>query len=258
MNPSKKIAVQETKKRFTIIKEFKKFVKNIPIGIMVGGSLGYGPNLAIKRTSDIDLSVIINKSDINKILKTPYLKSKIPEQAVDKFKKGKINMIWFIITINHIDLNIFLYEKNSYEEFCTLKRSLLIFTNDIIIPKTFDRTKFDGKIIEVPSNAKTFLDGQIYEKPNFYKNKYYCDPARFDFLYSNKIISQKSSFFSNLEKSYWKAIIKRLLKEYPHPDLKKENILNTHIIHTITPWRVPKQVVENIKSRTLIELERLL
>lgn len=257
MNPPKKIAIKETKKRFAIIENLKASLHNLPEAILVGGSLGYGSNLAVKRTSDIDLSIIINSKDIEKISKTSYLKGKIPEKVISLFKKRKINMIWLIISVDHIYLHIFLYEKNSYASFLTLKKSLAVFTKDIIIPKAFNRTRFNGKIIQIPSKAKPFLNGQIYLKPNLYKNRYYCDPARFDFLYSYKIISQKGNFISNLEKSYWKSLMKQFLKEYPHPNLEKESPLNTHIIHTITPWRVPQSVIEKIIERTKLELAKI-
>ncbi len=245
----------ETQKRLAIVKGISSQLEKIAEGIMLGGSMGYGQYHSVTKKSDIDLVVVVNLTKIKDLKATEYFKE-LKQDVLDLFNEKVINFYLDTRRVNNVETNVVLYESKGYIDFCLLKKGLrgFIFSRPEDVKENYG---FDGKIVKANTNALSSRNGFIYEKPVFAEGKYYAVSSRYDFLYSYKALFGEDSFIGPLEKLFWSTAIKRLVEEYPNPDLSKTNMLNTHFVYQKARKRIPKEIIEKIKERTKLELTKL-
>jgi len=247
----------ETEKRLKIAKEITAQVKDIARGVMLGGSMGYGQNYAVTDKSDIDLLIAIDIENLDQLVTTPFFKNQVPEDIVELFKRKEINFFWVTKIINSIEVNVFIYESETYTNFCLIKGDL----KGYIVKKPeslYETADFEGIKHVFDRKVQPHKKGFLYERPCFAEGKYWGDVPREDFFYSNKILYEKELFFTKLEKEVWRVTIKQLLKEYGNnPNLNKVNILNTHWVYRNARHKLPLEVIEKIKRRTEEEFKKL-
>ena len=245
----------QTRKRLKIAKEVSSGLEGIAKGVMLGGSMGFGQNYSVNKDSDIDMVVVTDISKIDELKKTPHFQD-IPDEVVKLFKDSKINFFLSTKKIKDIEVSTVLYEMRSYIDFCLLKANLRGF----MISKPDDTQEqygFDGNATTFKRNIVSLEGGFSYDRPLFMDQKYMGLYPRTDFLYSYSILYQDSKFFSNLEDQVWGTIIKRLVEEYPNPDLEKVNVLNTHYVYQKSKERLPKKIIDKILKRTEEELKKI-
>jgi hypothetical protein len=248
----------ETRKRMDLAQTITTPLKGIVEGVMLGGSMGFGQNYSVTEKSDIDLVIVCDKNYIDKLAQTPYFQSHIPYEVLTSFKQSKLNCFWVSRVLHDIEVNAFIYEPESYAQFCQLKGKLTIYSQKRP-SETQTGYGFSGEILHFKRNVKSFLQGNIYEKPALVEQKYWGGVPRQDFFYSGQILYERQSFLTQLEQEVWKTTMLQLRKEYgSHPDLDKYNVLNTHWTYQRAQERLPQQVIERIRRRTQEELDKLL
>jgi predicted nucleotidyltransferase len=254
--PSKEESQRETKKRLDILDDITKSIKGIPEAILLGGSVAWGQNIAVRGASDIDLTIIISKENLPALAATETFINRIPKYLIDAFNNEKIDVIYLRNKVNGVDVNYFLHNPKSYSDYCKLEKSLRTFTNAFKPGGHLKGYGFDGVLRDFNVEVEEFMDGYIYPRPSLYENQYYGNPVRNDFLYSSLILEEKNSIISKADKDFWRSAIEQLKKEHgSKPDLSKTNILNTSFVYMTTPEALPKSIVEKIKERTLLELQ---
>jgi len=246
----------ETKKRLEISKEITNSILDCTQGIMLGGSMGFGQNYSVTDKSDVDMVIVIEKDQLEGLLKKELFKDKIPEDIISAFKEGGINLFWATNYIKGIEINSFVYEINGYEQFLRLQGNLKGYKKTK--PKeTQESFNFKGEKISFHKKVNPYKEGFIFEKPTLANGRYYGRVPRQDYLYSGTILFERDSLFSSLEPLVWKSAIKQLVKEHgPNPDLEKTNILNTHFSYQTARHKLPEEVIQKIRERTKEELEK--
>lgn len=247
----------ETQKRLKIAQEIAEQVKNIARGVMLGGSMGYGQNYAVTDKSDIDLVIVIDINNIDKLLDAPFFKQQVPLEIVDLFKRREINLFWVTKEVNTIEVNVFIYEVNAYTDFCLIKGKIKGYISKK--PEdVYETADFEGIKHTFNRKVRACGKGFIYERPCFVEGKYWGDVPREDFFYSSQILYEQEFFLTQLEKDVWKATIQQLVKEYGlKVDLTKANLLNIHWIYRNARHKLPQEVIKLITARTEKELKQL-
>ena len=246
MTASKK----ETEKRLEISRRISKSLENCVQGIMLGGSMGFGQNYSVTEKTDIDMVVVIEKNQLGELLRKDLFKGKLPREAINAFKEGKINLFWATNYLEGVEVNSFVYEKEGYIDFCTLQGSLKGYRSTK--PRSSQEAfTFGGEKISFDRKIKPYEKGFIFEKPALVNGKYWGVPPRQDYFFSGDIIFEKNGLFTKLESKVWQTTVGQLLKEYgPNINLKNTNILNTHFSYQAAKEKVPLEVAEKIKNRT--------
>ncbi len=255
--PSKEESKVETKRRLAVIGKITGSIKGIPEAIMVGGSMAWGQNIAVRKASDIDMTIIATKEQLPALASTNLIKGKIPQYLIEAFNSGFIDVIYIRSNLDGIELNNFIHNPDSYKGYCSLEKSLRIFTTAFKPGGHLKGYGFDGVLRSFNVDVESFEDGYIYPRPVFYENQYYGNPVRADHLYCSWVIEEKNKFITNAEKDFWRTSVAQLRKEYgPNPNLNKTNILNTSYVYMTDPDILPKGIIEKIKERTVTELSR--
>lgn len=240
----------ETKKRLTIAKTIGKNIKDIVEGMLLGGSMGFGQNFSVRETSDIDTVIVCDKKKIYELLNTSYFKNQVQPEVIELFVKGKINLFWVTREIDNVEVNFFVYDKESYMDFCLMKGNLKGYVH--FKPNEIQTAfGFSGEEIRFNRNVTSFRNGYLYEKPALINGKYWGGVPRQDFFYSGFIICEKENFLTDLEKEVWERTIAKLKEE------NAGSILNTHFTYNKEPERLPKKFFKNIKERTALELDKI-
>ena len=89
--PSKDESRIETQKRLDILDRIKPELEKFCEIVIVAGSVGYGKNFSVRKESDLDLIILINRENIKEIFNSSLFKitSQIKE-AVSYFKGKRV------------------------------------------------------------------------------------------------------------------------------------------------------------------------
>ncbi len=90
--PSEEETIYETNKRLKIIQSVKKeFEKFCEIMIVVG-SVAFGKNYSVRKSSDIDILLLLKRENAEKISECPLIKMTPKyKEALDYFIKGGVD-----------------------------------------------------------------------------------------------------------------------------------------------------------------------
>jgi hypothetical protein len=243
---------EETEKRLVIARAIYPTVEDYIQGAILDGSMGYGQNFSVTDKSDIDYVFVVDKEELGGLMEGWYFKDDVPENVQEMFREGKIDYFWVSRYLNDIETNVFVYDTESYVDFCLLQGGLKGFKKD----KPGDKGKgygFDGKLLTFDRNLTPVEGGFLYEKPALVDGKYWGGPPRQHLFFSGHVMFEKDNFFSELKDYAWKAAILQLRHEFGN-DLDRFNILNTHYTYQTFRKRLPTEIVEKIQNRTRLEL----
>lgn len=221
--------------------------------------MGYGQNYSVSKNSDIDLIVVADISQIDKLNEKPYFKNQISQEVLKMWKNKGINCFWISRNIEGIKVNVFIYESENYKNFCLLKGSFTAFTNS-----KPENTKliydFEGNEIKIDIKVKHSKIGHgfIYTKPALSNGKFIGVYPTMDFIESCQILYEKNNFLINLQKDIWKNIANQLILEHgKNVNLAKFNILNAHWVYQNHPEKLPQKIINQIQEKTKSILDSL-
>ncbi|MBS3172472.1 hypothetical protein J4438_02755 [Candidatus Woesearchaeota archaeon] len=241
---------KETKKRLEIVDYISNQIKPYVKCIVLGGSMGYGQNLSVAPWCDIDMVIVIDKENVEQLMRTPYFNQTTPEKVVKLFVDEKIHFFWVSRLVSGVQVDIFVYNPKPFALFCTLQGNLKGFlkTKPEIYQEGYD---FSGKKIRVDREVEPFENGYIFSKPSLQKGVYWGGVPRDDFLFMNYIVYEKDKFYTTLTNEVWISLIKQLIKESKHEvNLDKNSIINTIFTYQTNRQGMSQKTIEKIKSKT--------
>lgn len=250
------VAEKETHTRLAIVNYITKDLNKIVECVVLGGSMGYGQNYSVAPWCDINMVVVIDKANLDYLLEKPFFNQTINDETIDLFKSGKIGMFWSKRLIRGIETEVYVYEKDSFIDFCTLKKDLVAFIPYKPRLKQY-AFNFSGKKIFFDRNVRSFGSGYLYDKPALANGFYWGGVPKDDFLFCGSLVYDKNDFYSDLIDEIWQSTIKQLIKEHGvNVDIKKFNVLNSMYTYQTNRLGLPKDIIEKIKQRTVLELEK--
>ena len=110
--PSKNESKIETQKRLDILDRIKPELEKFCEIVIVAGSVGYGKNFSVRKESDLDLIILINRENIKEIFNSSLFKitSQIKE-AVSYFKKSEVDHFSIVEEINEVEVQFHFWDK---------------------------------------------------------------------------------------------------------------------------------------------------
>ena len=255
--PSREEAIKETKRRLVIIERLVPSLGDMPQGVLLGGSMAWGRNIAVRGSSDMDISIFCPADRLDSLASTEFLDGKISEIARKSFRDGAIDVIWPKLEIDGIPVNIFIHNPSSHMAYCRLERQINAFTTAFKPDGRLFGYGFDGILRTINVEVSRLGDGYVYPRPLFCNNEFYGNPIRGDYLYCSMPLMERDGFIQEAEREFWKSSVRQLLKEYPNPDLSVTNVLNTSLILNTNPEALPKGIVEKTITRTESELSSI-
>lgn len=245
--------VDETLGRLRLAQTLVERVSDCIEGAIVGGSVGYG---AATHESDIDLPVLATPERAwEAILRLGFT---APSEAQVLFRTREIDCIHLSDRLGGIEVNCFLYNPDAYANFVSAS------TQDGL--RHFNANKphniitdplFDGSPAEINREVQEVSGGYVYRMPALVEGRWFMGATRQDYFCSGKILFERDGQLTALGQAAWNSAISHLVREHgPMVDLERFSILNTHWTYANRPGRLPRQVVDAIKERTVRELAR--
>ena len=242
----------ETQKRLEIVDYIADQIKPHVYAIALGGSMGYGQNFSVAPWCDIDTVIVTDRNRVKGLLKTPYFNQNVPEQVANLFQEGKIDYFWASKDVGGIGVDIFVYDKDPFEEFVTLKGEGI--TGFIPTrPGEFQTGyNFKGERIEFNRHVEECGDGFLYTKPTLASEEtYWGGVPRDDFFFMSHIVHEEDSYYTNLSERVRSSVVEQLVKEHgPNPDLQEANILNTLFTFQTNGQGMRDDLISKIKRET--------
>ena len=257
--PTKEESKTETQKRLKIIKEIKPELENFCEAIIIGGSVGYGKNFSVRKESDVDLIILINRNNADKILKsklftiTPQIK-----EALIYFKNKEVDHFSILEKINGIEMQYHFWDK------CAHYRAELL---QLPMPKVYNIfSKEKKKLVGVdfsgkehffePKDIKKCNYGIIHDYPAFFIDKGCFIPKQplSNLIANPDILFTKDNILLNNIEKIWENLTIKLIKESE----EKVNLNKKSILFSMYGWwNMSKESKEKITKRTQKELKKL-
>ena len=256
--PSKEESKIETQKRLDILNDIKPELEKFCEAVIVAGSVGYGKNFSVRKESDIDLIILINRKDVSEILKsdlftiTPQI-----EEAVTYFKKKEADHFSVVKKIKDIEVQFHFWDKETHFRAELLQKP---------IPKVYNVFRLNEKRLSGIdfSGKKRFLKlmdvkkckyGIIHDFPSYFINEGCFVPRQpiLNLIENPDILFTKDdTLYKNIEK-IWENLTKRLIKESKGKiDLNKKNILFSMYGH----WNMSEESKTKIKEKIDQEIKK--
>jgi len=113
--PSQEESRIETNKRLKILEEVLPKLKKFSEAVIVGGTVAYGKNYSVRKESDIDILILINRENTDKIFECELFEL-IPqiEEERELFKQKVIDNFNVSNIIDGVDVQFFFWDKEVY------------------------------------------------------------------------------------------------------------------------------------------------
>jgi len=248
--PSKEESKIETQKRLDILNDIKPELEKFCEIVIVAGSVGYGKNFSVRKESDIDLIILINRENVEEIFKSPLFRiTPQIKEAISYFKKKEVDHFSIIKEIKGVEVQFHFWDKEAHFRAELLKspppRVYGVWNRN---PRLRGKD-FLGKerIKNIPVLIKCKY-GKIHEFPSYFIKEGCFVPLQplLNLITDPDILFCKDkTLFDNIEK-IWEMLSKRLVKESEgHVDLKKRNIL----FSIYGDWNISKESMKKIKEK---------
>ena len=122
----------ETKRRFDIAQDITNQIKDYTKAIVLGGSMGYGMNYSVRVESDIDLVVIVDKSQLGSLLQKGYFEEFNLSEPFELVKEGQAGFFWVTKIINSVEVNMYIYETKAYTDYCLFKKKIVGYKKEAV------------------------------------------------------------------------------------------------------------------------------
>ncbi|MBU1246079.1 MAG: hypothetical protein ABIJ20_04485 [Nanoarchaeota archaeon] len=249
--------IYETERRLKVIDSVTNDINSVVRAICIGGSMGFGQYYSIRESSDIDMVVVVDQDKVDDLVTLPYFQGEVPDNVVELFKQGKINLFWVTKEVDDIEVGAFVYETGGYLNFCTLQGGITGYI-DHKPELTQDAWGFDGVHIVIDRNVIPCGDNYSYSKPALVNGKFWGGVPRADFFYLGHFAYEEGNFLTNLEKVVWEITIKQLVNEHGfNVDLSRFNVLNSVHPYNTSPEKLPPKTITNIQEGTIEELAKI-
>jgi hypothetical protein len=257
--PSKEESEKETKKRWSIIDKILPELKSFCEAVIIAGSTAYGKNFSVRKESDIDLIILINREDIDKILKSKlFTITPQVEEAKAFFKNKEVDHFSIIENIDGISPQYHFWDKEAH-----FKAELL----QLPIPKVYNVFRLNQKQLSGLdfSGKERYLDltdvkkckyGIIHIYPSHFIQEGAFVPKEpiLNLITAPDIAFVKDQqLLRNIDK-IWENLTKRLVEESNGKiDLNKKSIIKSVYGH----WNLNPDSRTKLEKRQKDELAKL-
>lgn len=257
--PTKEESEKETKIRLKIIKKVKPELESFCVAVLLAGSVAYSKNFAVRKESDIDLVILINRADANKIKTCPLftITPKIQE-ALNFFNNKEVDHFSILESIDNVKIQYHFWDKEAHYKAELLEgpdpKVYNIFSKET---KQISGLDFSGKIHYLPlKEIKECKYGIIHIYPShFIDNEALVlrQPILNLISVPDILFTKDKQLLKNID-TIWKNLTKRLVQESKGKvDLNKKSIIKSMYGH----WNLSEESRKILEKRQKDELSNL-
>jgi len=250
--PNLEEAKEETRKRLKIIDRIMPYLRSISEEIILVGSMAYGQNYSVRKESDIDIIILIDREKVDEILKLDIFNSdQLKKDAIEAFKSRVSDLFTLIEEIDGIGAQFHFWDKNVHYKLQGLEYlrpkyfdPIIKSENDFTYGYNFEGRKVRLKIPITEKYKSGFL--QSFSAYEIHDDEF-IPRVVINNLLSNPLIlySKNKRTAENLE-ILWEKIMERLKYESGGKfDLNKKNVLNS----LYGNWNFSPEANELIRNR---------
>ena len=252
--PSKEESELETKKRLKIVDRIKPILESFcEIAVLVG-SVAYGKNYSVRKESDIDLIIFINRDNGDKISNCELFNvtSQIKE-ALKFFKESEIEHFSIVENIDGVKVQYHFWDKVAHfraERFeKPWPKVYNIFGNTGILVGA----DFSGKDRNTKTNVKLCKHGAIHDYPPYFIDNgcfILRQPIQNLIMDPDILFCKDNKLYDNIE-VIWKKIAERFIEESNSRDLKKDTLFSLYGYWNFSPKskkKIQAKILEVLKG----------
>lgn len=248
--PSKNESKIETQKRLDILDRIKPELEKFCEIVIVAGSVGYGKNFSVRKESDLDLILLINRENIEEIFKSPLFKITAQiKEAVPYFKKSEVDHFSIVEEINEVEVQFHFWDKEAHFRTELLKppvsKVYSIWNGN---PRLRGRDFLGQERIENIPILTQCEHGKIHEFPPYFIKEGCFVPLQplLNLITDPDILFCKDDTLLDNIESIWKNLSKRLIHESKgNINLNKQNIL----FSIYGSWNMSEESMKKIKDK---------
>ena len=252
--PSPAETRRETRKRERIVAQLAKRIRTVASGAFVFGSVVTGKNHSVHKGSDIDILLLITKTNVPKVLTLGMFDAATAASYVDGFRKGVAQGFTLAQDIEGVSVECHFWETAAYlRSFKRGARPLLRFTSSPE-PKRSIAQAFNGQVYTSTLPVRKVKQWYVSPFPVEEIHDEHACPLRpiTNILTLPKIIHGAEKL-DPLFASVWQRAVEQLVKESPKPlPLAKYSILNS----LPGNWKYSPREKKAIFARTKQELRQ--
>lgn len=114
--PEPTVSREETVKRQKILPWIKDYFDDVTSGIFIGGSLSYGANYSVTKSSDIDVQLVLDDGALDRLLLLDLYEQSELEQAVLGYKRGIYQQFSLVGTKDGVSIESHFWGKDAFVE----------------------------------------------------------------------------------------------------------------------------------------------
>ena len=248
--------VDETTKRLELAQRVTGNYYKRAKGIVLVGSVAYGPNEFVTNKSDLDILIVAQ--DLEDVIQSEFVTD---TRVRDILRHRYFDGYSFKDNFDRIDLSIHLFDPRTFDVICGLYNGeLRLFRQQPKIAESYKLYNFENDFYDYKIRILTRSDGTTTIKVPMsfiHEDKYYLGVHR-DKLLSNPIILfENEGYISKALEKLWEGTARYLrdeaIRQDSIVDLNKLNILNA----LSRKDRISKQIKDMINARTIAELTKI-
>lgn len=136
----------ETQKRLDELAKFKTQIKDSATSLIVAGSMGYGQNYSVKKTSDLDMILFTNKDLVDNLSSTGLFNAEDLNHAVSGYKKDLYKQFSLVFESNNIPMECHFWDQEALIDALLYKsESTKRLRSGVDTPSTDYAHSFSGK-----------------------------------------------------------------------------------------------------------------
>ena len=256
--PSKAESKIETKKRLDIINKIKPIIESFAEAVILAGTVAFGKNFSVRKSSDIDLIILINRKEVDKIFESGLFKlTPQYQEAKELFSQKIVDHFSVIKKIDNVEVQLHFWDKEAH-----FKAELLQTPNPIVYDIWRDVERLSGldfsgkkRYFEL-KKIKKYKYGDVHEYPAFFIEEGHFVPRQplLNLITDPDILFTKDKQLLNNIDKIWINLTKRLIEESSGKiDLNKKSI----ILSIYGCWNLSPESKEKLEKRQRDELFKL-
>ncbi|MDP3027868.1 MAG: nucleotidyltransferase domain-containing protein [Nanoarchaeota archaeon] len=245
---------KETEKRLKILDDIIPKLKPFVESLILVGSMAYGRNYSVRKESDVDLVILINKESVDDIFKSGLFEmNSCIEEAIFLFKRDIVQHFTIIRKINDIEMQFHFWDKQANFKaerlekpwskwYCPIRRDKHYFKGNNLLGE---------EIKKEIKNIKRYKYGDVFIIPPYLinKSKFVSLVIISNLVSSPEILYTKDdSLYKNIN-LLWKKIAENFIKENINP-----NDLQDALGFIYGNWNFSPESRLKIKKRLMNEI----
>jgi hypothetical protein len=249
--PSREESKKETDLRLKILDSILPELKSFAVAAVLGGSVAYGKNYSVRKESDIDLIILIERQDVDKIRKVSLFNF-LPqtEEAVIFFKNKEVDHFSILGKLKGVEIQYHFWDKEAHFKAERMQDPQPKWYNIFKMENApFSGVDFEGKThYFISQDVKVCKYGLIQQYPSYFIDNGVFIPRQplLNLICAPEILFTKDKQLLKNIDLIWENLVKRLIVESNGEiDLNKKSIIKSFYGY----WNLSKESQKKLEKR---------